>query len=367
MGTARRVALMLAALLLVALVVEVGLRVRAGLAGKAPENASRSLRAEWAWALKHIEAGAARLPSHMTYDAELGWRLRPDPDGPRRVNSAGMRSGREFSVEPPAGIRRILFIGDSYTFGAGVADGGDFASVLGRDLPGWEVLNLSVSGYGPDQSVLSFESRGRRYRPDVVILGFYVRGYQRMFSTFRSYAKPWFELDARGELVLHGAPVPPPEELYEAYVSGERSIPSWNYSYLFGTFGKLMQQVRDSQPPDREARSWQTMAVLLQRFRDGVLENGGEPFLLIIPNRPEDYRGSFVEIDRLARLEATELGIPVLSLAAAFGENAAQVYRRREIGGHLSAEGHIVVAALLADALREAGLVPSEPRSPSPQ
>jgi hypothetical protein len=365
MGTVGRVAL---AALLCGLVVEGGLRIQAELKGQPPEHASRSLRSEWKWAREHLDAGAARLPSPLIYDPELGWASRPEPNGPARVNSAGMRSDHEFSVDPLPGVPRLMLIGDSYTFGAFAPDGADFASRLGRDLQEWEILNLAVSGYGPDQAVLSFEVRGRKYQSDVVVLGFYVRGYHRMLATFRGYAKPWFDLDERGELVLHGVPVPTPEELYQAYLSGDRSVPNWGYSYTLGLCGKLLEQLRESRPPDREERSWQIMAALLRRFRDGVLASGATPFLLIIPNRPEDYTGSvFEEIDRLAQLEAEELGIPSLSLAAAFGENAAAMYRPRAFGGHFSAEGHGVVADLLADALREAGLIPDGPDSPSPE
>jgi len=359
-----KLALSLAVLLLCALVGEIGLRVRADSEGRAPEHPSRSLSREWNWALQHLEAGSARLASAMRYDPDLGWANDPQPDGSPRVNSAGMRSFHEFSLEPQPGVKRIMFIGDSYTFGAGAEDGEEFANVIGRDyLGGWESLNLAVNGYGPDQALLSFERRGRAYSPDIVVLGFYVRGYRRMFASFRGYVKPWFELDEHGELELHGVPVMPPDELYREYETGERSVPRWGYSYLLGTWGKLLAQLQDDRSLEREGRKWQTFAALLRRFRDNVLASGAQPFLLIIPNRPEDYAGSvFVEIDRLAQLEARALGIPALSIAAGLGDRAAAAYRPRAIGGHFSAEGHVLVASMLADAL--VGAVVRAPDAP---
>src|SRR5262249_12518020 len=37
-----------------------------------------------------------------------------------RTNSDGMRDDREYSVEKPPGYRRLVFLGDSFTFGSGV-------------------------------------------------------------------------------------------------------------------------------------------------------------------------------------------------------------------------------------------------------
>lgn len=69
------------------------------------------------------------------------------PDGWRhlhRLNRFGFRE-REFSIDPPAGRKRVLVVGDSVTEGQGAAAGETISAQLGRKLgSGFEVLNLGV-------------------------------------------------------------------------------------------------------------------------------------------------------------------------------------------------------------------------------
>src|SRR5581483_10272033 len=67
------------------------------------------------------------------------------------TNSRGLRE-REFPLEKPAGTRRVLFLGDSVTFGAGVRDDEPFARLLEPDLQAdgagpIQTLNAGVVGY----------------------------------------------------------------------------------------------------------------------------------------------------------------------------------------------------------------------------
>ena len=67
----------------------------------------------------------------------------------------------------------IVVLGDSYSFGAGVADGEEFAEVLERDLHGAaHVLNLSLGGWGLTQEIRRYYDFGALYDPRLVILQF---------------------------------------------------------------------------------------------------------------------------------------------------------------------------------------------------
>jgi hypothetical protein len=357
----------LSALLLFFVLAEGALRLRAALNGTAPDHPDRSLQREWNWAMDHLTAGASILPGLAIYDPDLGWVTKPSlTNGSFRTNSVGMRSSREFSIERVPGTPRILFVGDSYTFGSQVKDEETFTWVLEQEfLSGWEMLNLGVPGYGPDQALLMFEKLGAQYRPDIVVFGFYVRSFFRLFSDFRSYAKPYFVLVDGNELDLRGVPIISPADLYGLYVSGERRIPTWNYSYLFGTWGSLVRQALENRHLGTEHESWQLMAAILRRFRDRTIQAGSQPFLLIIPDRPERYpEAVFEAIDQLAQQEARDLGIPFLSLAKEFQDEWSvppDEYRPKEDGGHLSAHGHRLVATLLYQSLQDADLLSAEP------
>ena len=130
---------------------------------------------------------ALRLSGYATFhgnsysrsDPDLGWILRPNasvevirPDHRYKVdtNSIGLR-GAEL-LEPTR--RRILLVGDSYTFGEGVEDDQTIAAALQKMLdegygPSFEVLNAGVYGYGAIQSFGWMRRIWDRVGPEVVV------------------------------------------------------------------------------------------------------------------------------------------------------------------------------------------------------
>lgn len=334
------------------------------LRNKPPPHPDASLREEWQWAHRHLQAGVAELPSLLQYHRTLGWIVDPDIEAWLDDKTEGMRI-REIREARRPGTPRMLFVGDSYTFGLHVDNEEAFATVLQREyLPDWELLNLGVNGYGPGQMLLLYEQVGARYQPDVVVMGFYVRGFFRMLKHFDHYAKPRFRLTDTLELQLTNVPVIAPSALYDLYATGRRQIAGWRYSYLYGSVATNISRLRaHSRMEDGDGQSWQLMASILRRFRDQVLDAGARPYLLIIPTRLEQYEDSVNEdLDRLARDEAQQLGIPYLSLAQPFIEEQARkpdspLFRDRDVGGHLSVRGNELTAELLYQALRRQGLL----------
>jgi lysophospholipase L1-like esterase len=93
-----------------------------------------------------------------------------------KINSHGLRD-REFSYEKPEGVKRLLGIGDSFTFGYGVNLDDCYLKQLELELnrngDKWEVINAGVTGYSMWQYLAYFEHYGYRYEPDLVTIGFY--------------------------------------------------------------------------------------------------------------------------------------------------------------------------------------------------
>jgi GDSL-like Lipase/Acylhydrolase family len=158
------------------------------------------------------------------YQAGRGWILKPNIKDMRvsdgtvlNTNSMGIRGKIEYSYARKPGKQRIVLLGDSFTFGAEVADDQTFSRYLESNLENTEVLNLGVQGYGHDQMLLYLREEGVKYHPDVVILGFTFIDVYRNIEKFFAYAKPRFKL-ASGELKLTNVPVPSPEQV----LAGER-------------------------------------------------------------------------------------------------------------------------------------------------
>lgn len=350
--------------LLVSLLLAEGiLRAHAAWQERPPPHWDKSIVREWRWAQAHLRAGTPLLPGEAIFDPQLGWLVKPNMHANgAKTNSVGMRAQREFE-ERRNQAPRLQLVGDSYTFAAFATDEDAYHHQLGQKfLPGWEILNMGVSGYGPDQTLLLYQNRGRRYQPDVVVFGFYDRGFYRMFNSFRSYAKPVLTLDEEGELRVTGVPVISPEALYESYASGERRMEVPLHSYFLARLVRKLTRTTARWGIERGDERWQLMAAILRRFRDDAREDGSLPFLLVFPYRPAECDGCVYEqLGKLAELEAQELGIPSLSLAPAFREHQGEpLFRPESSGGHLSPAGNTLTARLLYEALEAAGYLSAD-------
>jgi len=116
------------------------------------------------------------------HDSELIQRMTPNQTAythsfPVHTNSFGLRD-REFSVMPPPGTVRILCLGDSLTFGAGVGSEETYPkqleALLNSERSGkYEVINAGVSAYDTWQEVDYLKREGLRFKPDLVVIGVY--------------------------------------------------------------------------------------------------------------------------------------------------------------------------------------------------
>jgi len=363
MSAAKRLSFLGLVIVLVLLVLEAGIRVSHGLRGKAPPHFDPSVEYEWQWALEHVRLGTSTFEGYGVFHPKLGWVTRSnlERDGVR-TNGAGIRADREIPLAGDPYTVRILFVGDSYTFGSNVSNEHAFPEVFQRRfLADGEVINLGVPGYAVDQAVLLYETIGTRYSPNIVVLGFFVRDFYRNLLRFRGYQKPRFELGEGDSLRIVGLPILPPQQLYEAYASGERIIGGWHYSHLFTKLANKITRSMERREIDANSESWRLMAAILRRFRDHVRASKAKPFLLVLPNRLDGHIGSSYEmIDQMAMAEALALGMPALSMTETFQNEAEanpsdSLYQERDVGGHLSIRGNELVAEKLFEVFQSLG------------
>lgn len=122
--------------------------------------------------------------SLITLDNCTGYKLIPNATGvvggpnghiPVHANSIGFRD-TEHSFEKPAGVYRVLFLGDSFTEALQVP----FEDIFWRQLQKkadaahmkLEVIGMGVSSWGTGQELLAYECYGRQFHPDLVVLAF---------------------------------------------------------------------------------------------------------------------------------------------------------------------------------------------------
>ena len=96
------------------------------------------------------------------------------------TNESGLRGTRDYALEKPDGVYRIVMLGDSFLFGEGVEDDQVVSAVLEKllnDMSGsnrdYEVLNFGVSGFGQAEELVTYHARGKDYDPDTVILFYF--------------------------------------------------------------------------------------------------------------------------------------------------------------------------------------------------
>lgn len=126
--------------------------------------------------------------SSLTY---TGW-LRRIPGTPIGFNERGYR-GPVLAAAPPAGVTRIVALGDSLTYGVGVHHDDTFAARIGGDL-GVEVINRAVPGYNVEQSVAWYARNAANERAQRVVFFYYDNDTDPTWcerAGFRSHGPAW--------------------------------------------------------------------------------------------------------------------------------------------------------------------------------
>ena len=304
----------------------------------APFNPDRlDHAAAWrrAWVRRH-DAQTRIFYRFDAFDPVRGWAVKPglanvevfDHDR-LSTNSKGIR-GPEYSYDKAPGKKRILILGDSFTFGDEVSDAQTYPHYLQTLLPDSEFINLGVHGYGHDQMLLYLEEEGLRYHPDLVILGFIDADMARNLLDFRDYAKPRFEL-ANGRLRLVNEPVPSPES--ELRREPFRS----KFLDLLG----LLRHAVALRPSKRREDAERITEAILDRLEDDVKRSGARLLLVHLPDRAGPPLPESAFFDRYCRARG-------LSCLDQLHAGSRLVFQR---GGHWDAVGHRMIAEGIRDHL----------------
>jgi hypothetical protein len=286
-------------------------------------------------------------------DQLLGWRPRPGAvvraarpgvyDVAVHIDDHGLRAPGPSAVSKAPGVVRVGVYGCSQTFGEGVADEDTFSARLAALLPGTEVLNFGVHGYGTDQMLLAYERDAAPYDLDVVVVAFAWFHVQRNWRRFGFFAKPRFELEPDGTLVLTGTPVPDPEAVLAT--SRPEEPRWWDGSLLLRWAWRRVLNERERRALRPDAPEWALSRALLARFVRKAHERGAVAVLASIDESRPDLEPA------LAQLAADE-GAAFVDIGPRLRQmSRAGVAYRLEGDGHWNAAGHRAIAAELARTL----------------
>lgn len=153
------------------------------------------------------------------FDKEIGWVPRPGAKTAEyTVNAQGVRATREYALEVQDAGRRILCLGDSFTFGTAVGDAESYPAHGEALRPGTEWINLGIPGTCLVQWFRRYERDAPRFGGRHVVVGFMTNDALRTVNAFR----PFVNEDS-------GSPYTKP---FAKYVAGKFSIEPNAYDSL---------------------------------------------------------------------------------------------------------------------------------------
>jgi hypothetical protein len=209
-------------------------------------------------------------------DPDLGWVFNASNDPDAGVNLEGFRAKINYADIGPksSSVKRIVVLGDSFTFGAKIDDAETLTYLLGERLgSGYEVYNLASPGWGVDQMYLAYNKFAERIDPDIVIVVYIDDDIWRVFESFRraeGLNKPSFRV-ADGHLISRKADRPGALE----WIASTSMIFNKFYNTLYKHWEcqRIAEAVFDELLAESRQRN-QKLIALRYPYREEFLEKG---------------------------------------------------------------------------------------------
>jgi hypothetical protein len=311
------------------------------------------------------------------------------------VNNARGLHDVDHTLTKPDGVYRILILADSYGQAREVPLDVNFArqleGLLNDQAPDgltFEVINAGHFGLGTTQEYLYYTTEGRRYDPDLVLLGFYVGN--DVIDNHAPLIRAWNDIET-----VDFPYFSPDGTLHQPGMAVRRRVLSWlrHNVYLVNTLagGPPPERVEVGdpsaiteralrvpmgvyQPPDATWQAaWAVTDHALGVLQTAVEQDGRTLAVFVIPDRREIYDADWEStLAKLPDLDPASLDrerptstvldllaarhISALSLLEPFRAADERLYF--EIDGHFNAAGHRLTAQTLAAWLNDTGLIP---------
>lgn len=329
------------------------------------------------WAFRYNQKGAPRrdneFDKYYQHDKLLGWAGIPFKAGEFQVegrvnsiklNSRGFRDREHGNSDAREDRRRILLLGDSFTWGYGVEFSDIFFERIHKRNPDYEFINTAHCGYGIEQAYLTAGSYAAEYKPDAVLLMFVLNDFA--YITQRSahgYQKPYFTINEKG-LELKNVPVPDREEPAGGKTEKKAKFNRkylYNHSLLFKLFEDaredLQYRIGIKKADDFYEKSnpkWVVGERILEKIKESCDAHGVKLLIAVVPNKLQLYTfydsGSpqemLVEFCR-------KRSIPCLDMLPffrdKFEEDREELYFKRD--PHWNEAGHMLASQLLENFL----------------
>lgn len=236
------------------------------------------------------------------------------------TSSDGLRD-QEYPVER-TGSYRIIFVGDSLTFGFGAAREDTFEYLLEQRLNERrpvEVLNFGIGNYNTVQQVNLFKEKGLKYRPDQVTMFFFINDAEPLRE------RSSYEFLSNSQLVT----------FCWSRLRGLFSDNSYENGYL-GYYTDLYAE---------ESAGWKAAQAAMLEMRDLAEEQGFSFQVVMLPELHELADYPFREVYAKVEQFLTENAIEVLDITPAFSHiNEPMSLWVAPDDAHPNAKAHAIIA-----------------------
>lgn len=307
-------------------------------------------------------------------DEELQWRLKKVfRYGNVTIGADGLRN--TLPIDNSADSFNILAIGDSHTFGFGVADNAAYPAQLSLMLKkaypdrSINVLNGGVPGYNTEQSIGYYRRIKKDYNIDLVLLGIVIDDLLPRYSQVAN---------DQGYLVNTEAKVIADSKkdthLNQSIKFINRTLKKYSYLVRFFTskFPGLLTNIQirmrlKKSSLDYYLSNWSDKELLgreldfIKEFNREISKDGGSLIMLVFtdPNQMI-FNYGFDKYQKPLLLFAKEQNIPIVDLTSAYrpvykreGYSALFIYN----DGHPNENGHKVIAEYVSSFIMNKNLI----------
>lgn len=337
------------------------------------------------------------------FHPEYGWTLSPNATYIRRWQKPHTEdasylyttSDEGFRDTYDSGERNVIVVGDSFTEGAGVTEGGQYPHLLDRWTPNTSFHAYGAGGYGTDQELLVYRNVSDRHDHNLVILAYYY-GNDAKNNVGKGWPqgprRPHFEL-RDGRLVQTNQPVdeiPPDTAGFRDYGivgtahNGLKDL-SWAYDWTYrrirtvaGKAGIVGSGSGGPPTPPTGAdlrKQLRLTRALVTEVSAEARANDAEVLVVGIPARgeitpsnpahyPPETGVPYYESQRqvLEEVAANRSNLRFLSLKPVLEREVAegrQVYGQKVANAHFVAHGYHVMARTIYRNVTAQGYVPN--------
>lgn len=278
----------------------------------------------------------------------------------------GLRGKKEFSPTKLDSVTRILFLGDSFTYGMGVSDEATFVRNVRRDFPCYEIANTGAAAYDTRNELAVLEKFGTAFQPDLTILCFFWNDLEGNLGN----AIPDYGFDEQGNCIRRDEvdwdedPMAIAEKgELKAVATGWRLKVAVNEGLRGLRYRFLGIRKRFIQTEEQKKEALEITAELFDVMRCQAEQIGTELAILGIPDQsqidPEDWVKNIdplnYEVQDFLQAYCTEHGIPFIDprehMIASFADRRVRQYYYYD--RHLTMEGHMMIGEVLTEFIED--------------